>query len=289
MPVQFKEKTYESYFLAELARRTNVLFSPDQVDEATLGFDGAFFLPLPEWRMVFPYRRFSRWQRLTGISASEIDQIGRELNDRLPPFRLNLFVQYKRPEWMTRSNALEWASWLRPYFRYAIDSNQQNTLENIARVAGQRAAVVYAAAAFRKSKELFAYAEKGEVVLKSNIASVELLNGHGRFTYVEPGAKGIAHSEPEPIESTTVDAMLRSMEKNEPLQFTKHLKQTAGHIKEATRKEDELDRLMDASRRAIVGGDFGDLYPRARGSWLEAILSIAAFEQAFDVGVSAVG
>lgn len=161
-------------------------------------------------------------------------------------------------------------------------------LENIAGIAGQRAAVVYAAAAFRRSEELFAYAEKGEVVSKSNIASVELLSGRGG-TYMKPLANGIAHTEPEPIESATVDTVLRSMDKNEPLSFTKHFKQTASNIEEVARKEDELSELMDASRRAIVESDFGDLYPRAKGSWLEAILSIAAFEQAFDVSISAVG
>lgn len=151
MWVEFKEKPYETYFLAELARRTNILYSPDQTDEGVLGFDGAFFLALPEWREFFPFVRMSRWHRFGGIPAAAIDEFGQALNERLPPFNLNLFVQYKRPEWLGRSNASEWPSWDAPYFRYAIEEKQQRLLERIHQIAAGRAAVVYAAAAFRTS------------------------------------------------------------------------------------------------------------------------------------------
>ncbi|WP_106640619.1 hypothetical protein [Allosphingosinicella vermicomposti] len=289
MWAEFKEKTYETYFLAEVARLTNILYSPDQTDEGELGFDGSFLLLLPSWRMVFPYVRFRRWRHLTGISASEIDDFGAELNNHLPPFRLNLFAQYKRPEWMHRSNATEWASWTAPYFRYTIEAKQQGLLEKIAKAANGRAAVVYAAAAFRRNSELFRHAEAGTVVRNSNISSVEMLNGHDRFTYTGPGSYGIAHSEPENIESPSLGNILASMEGNEALPFTKHINLTAEFIESAMGDDREARDVWEASRRAILGGDFTEVYPSGRDNWIEAIISIAAFTQAFNVRVSAVG
>ena len=289
MWAEFKEKTCETYFLAEVARLTNILYSPDQTDEGSLGFDGSFFLPLPAWRMVFPYLRFRRWRRLVGISASEIDDFGKELNSHLPHFRLNLFVQYKRPEWMRRSNSAEWSSWSAPYFRYTIESKQQRLLENIVEAATGRAAVVYAAAAFRLNSELFKHAEAETVLPNSNISSVEMLTGHERFTYLGPGSYGIAHSEPEAIESPSLNTVLARMEENEGLPFTQHLKVTAQLIETALDDDREARDLFDASRRAMLGGAFSEAYPRGRGTWIEAIVSILAFTQAFDVRVAAVG
>lgn len=289
MWAEFKEKTYETYFLSELARQTNILYSPDQNDEGALGFDGSFLLPLPTWRMVFPYARFRRWRRLIGISASEIGDFGAELNSHLPPFRLNLFVQYKRPDWMHRSNATEWSSWNAPYFRYTIEAKQQSLLEKIVEAAADRAAVVYAAAAFRLNSDLFGHALAGTVIPNSNVCSVEMLNAHNRFTYTEPGSYGIAHSQPEAIESPSLNITLARMENNEGLPFTRHMKLTAQSIEGAMGDDREARDLWEASRRAILGGDFTEAYPRGRDTWVEAIISIAAFAQAFDVRVSAVG
>lgn len=289
MWAEFKEKTYETYFLAEIARLTNILYSPDQTDEGSLGFDGSFLLPLPARQMVFPYVRFRRWRRLTGISATEINDFGAELNSHLPPFRLNLFVQYKRPEWMHGATAAERSSWNAPYFRYTIDAKQQGLLEDIVEAAAGRAAVVYAAAAFRLNSELFGHAEAGTVVPSSNISSVEMLNGHGRFTYTGPGSYGIAHSEPEAIEGPSLDTILARMDGNEGLPFTKHMKLTAQSIESAMGDDRDALDLWTASRRAILGGEFTEAYPRGRDTWIEAIISIAAFAQAFNVRVSAVG
>lgn len=289
MWAEFKEKTYETYFLAELARLTNILYSPDQTDEGALGFDGSFLLPFPLGWIAFPYVRFRRRRHLSGISAAEIGDFGEELNSHLPPFRLNLFVQYKRPEWLHRSNAAEWSSWGEPYFRYTIEAKQQGLLEKIAQAGAGRAAVVYAAAAFRLNSELFAHAEVGTVVPNSNISSVEMLNGHERFTYKGPGSYGVAHSEPEAIEGPSLDTILARMNDNEGLPFTKHLKLTAKFIDDAIGDDREVRDLWEASRRAILGGDFAEVYPRGRDTWIEAIISIAAFAQAFDVRVSAVG
>lgn len=289
MWAEFKEKPFETYFLAEMARLTNVLFSPDQTDEGILGFDGAFFLPLPEYRAFSPYVRVRRWRHFLGMSASEIDEFGHALDARLPPFNLNLFVQYKRPEWLQRSNATEWPSWSMSYFRFTIDAKQQGLLEKILSAAAGRAAVVYAAPAFWESSELFSLARSGGIIDRSNIASAGMLTGHQRFTYTAPGSFGIAHSEPENIEGPSLETVLRSGADNERLPFTKHVKATAGLIERGLEEGSGDYQVWQSARKAILGGEFGDAYPRARGSWIDAVVSMAAFAQAFDIRVAAIG
>ncbi|MFD2250849.1 hypothetical protein FHS82_001395 [Pseudochelatococcus lubricantis] len=44
METEFKEKTYEKYFPHEVARLTNIMFSPNPCDEALLGVDDALWL-----------------------------------------------------------------------------------------------------------------------------------------------------------------------------------------------------------------------------------------------------
>lgn len=289
MKALFKEKTYESYFLAELARKTNVLYSPDQVDEALLGFDGAFFLRHSDRRGPFPYIRLRRRGRLIGMSASEIDGIGETLDSSLPTFRLNLFVQYKRPEWLSRNNASEWSTWCQPYYRYKIEGEQQKRLEAIITAAGDRAAVVYAAAAFHESSDLFRYSETGKIIENSNIVSAAFLTDHSKFTYIRPGSCGVAHSDPEPVEGPAFASLLEGMAKNEGQSFTKQLQETTRTIEMALRRDETAYALWEASKRAIIGGGIDELSPAVRETWLDAAISVSAFTQAFDTDVIAVG
>ena len=289
MWVKFKEKTYETYFQSEISRLTNVSFAPDQTDEGLLGFDGAFFIPFIEMAGLFPYVRAARWRHFIGMSASEIDSFGAELNDRLPPFNLNLFVQYKRPEHMARSNAAEWSSWGAAYYRYSTDDRQQHLLEKIAAAAHGRAAVVYASPAFWSNADLFSHAGGGTIVANSNIADVAHLTGHHRFSYREAGHHGIGHSEPEPIESEPFDAIIRRGVEQDALPFTRQIKALDALIREALDGDRSSQRLWQAARQAITGGDVADAYPRARGSWLDAIQTVIAFGQAFDVRITALG
>ena len=172
MLAQFKEKTYEKYFGFELARLTNVTFSPDQCDEAFLGFDDAFFLSWQLLKPRLPHMRRQRWARLHGLPLSTFDIIGDEMSRRLPPFKFNLFVQYKRPEYLSRSSALEWPCWRNPYFRYETTPHQHELLAKIEHQSRGRAATVYAAPAFWRSDDLWSHVKAQSVVAQSNIASV---------------------------------------------------------------------------------------------------------------------
>ena len=286
MRAEFREKTYEAYFLAELARRTSILYAPDQLDEAFLGFDGAFFLPVAELRPWLPYTRRRRWELLAGFPVSAIDHFADELNDRLPPFRFNLFVQYKRPHYMMRASAAEWPSWSRPYYRYDTTPHQQELLERVALSAGRRAATVYAAPAFWTSKSLFEFAKTNSIDASSNIVSVGLLNGHGRFSFSDSGNFGIAHSEPVNIESPAFERILAEGLESEGLPFTRHVKTLSEQIRAVLSERKPDYELWVSARAAILGSP--EILP-SRSAFLEALIMLEAFSQAFGVNIYPMG
>jgi hypothetical protein len=152
MKVPFKEKTYEKYLFAELARKTNQCFSPDPCDEAFLGFDDSFDLPLLLLFLMAPHvRERRRHRRSFGVLLSTLAHLPNKVKDNLPEFRLNLFLQYKRPEHMKRSDAAEWSHWGDRYYRYTIEPDQQAALELLDNHAMGRACVLYASAAFHRT------------------------------------------------------------------------------------------------------------------------------------------
>jgi len=125
MDIEFKEKTFETYFGYEVARQTNITYSPDQCDEEFLGFDAAFLVPGPFLFGLTPYRRRSRLRRLqNGISLQNLEQIAQEIASRMPRFKFNLFVQYKRPVYLLTRGAAQWQHWEQKYYRYDITAHQ---------------------------------------------------------------------------------------------------------------------------------------------------------------------
>lgn len=285
---EFKEKTYETAFVGELRLLTNAVYAPDQCDESFLGFDAAALVPWEFLPPFAPYVRFRRWRHHVGISASEINNFGRELNNRLPPFKLNLFLQFKRPEYLVRRNAAEWSFWQRSYFRYAIGKRQQQLLERILTVGGNRTAVAYAVPAFFKSEDLFENQINKSIIKNSNVLSAGLLNGHSKCTFSEPGNFGIGHSEPKEIESPTLQQLISEGESLDGLPFTQHMKTTENDIKLALEDDKEGRDRLDLARRAILGGDITDIYPRAMGTWFDAILTVVAFGSASGLRVCAI-
>ena len=154
---QFKERTYEKFFGHQLARVTNVSYSPDLHDEFHLGFDEAFFVPILSrflWyrKLFIPQLWYGR-----GLLLSEVDSFVKEVGNDLPRFRYNFFVQYKRPEYVSHHRGKEWKYWECSYYRYRITQHQQEALARVHAAASGRAAVVYASPAFLTWEKLFEY------------------------------------------------------------------------------------------------------------------------------------
>jgi hypothetical protein len=188
---EFAEKEYEGFLYRQLERDNPYLWSPDQVLESYLGFDRAAFLdkrylfhlhryqgPLPG---VFPNR--FKWQRFP-----------KRLHNRLPRFRVNCFIQAKRPEFGSRRTKKLAALGSRtPYFKMTLVSDQQRTLEASAEKLQGRALFVYAAAAFWESQDLFRHGTQSSLVAHSTFPEVMNLKGHSAWYYNRPGAYGVVN------------------------------------------------------------------------------------------------
>jgi len=286
MLAEFKEKTYEKYFGHELSRQTNITFSPDQCDEAFLGFDDAFLLPWIHLRGRLPHMRRSRWARLGGIPFSELDHIADDISRRLPPFKFNLFVQYKRPEYLSRSSAAEWTCWNDCYFRYDTTPHQHILLAHLQQQSHGRAATVYAAPAFWKAQELFSYAESQKIIAQSNIANVGRLNGHNRFSYLAAGFRGKGHSEPIDIDSPILSETLEVGLSQDGRAFNSHIKLAAQQIEQTVADDGVAIALLSQARLAISADE---LRRPAADSFSYALATVQAFSDAFDVSFYAMG
>ena len=289
MRAEFEEKIYEIYFAIELDKHTKDVYPSGQCLEFALGFDAAFFVGMwHRWR--YPHF-FEVWwpSRHRGITLSEeiaeIDETARGLSNVLPPFRLNLFLQYKRPELLSRKNSKEWNCWRQSYFRYGITSHQQRALERVLRASGGRAAVVYVAPAFIEIKELFRNAQSGNLIASSNIVSVNRLTRHSRYTYVSAGSDGVGHSDAEDIGGEDFDQMIAAAGDQDALGFYDHVIQVAGFVEADVDAESEEGDMLEAARRAVFA-TWGTTESEVEaGTFLYAIGTIRGFLEAFNAGL----
>ena len=237
MKADFEEKQYEQHLNNELLDGSNLLFPPGQVLEHTLGFDAAIFTRAPQfWRYFFHicHGNVPRGLKLTKeLWQDVIDSI-----DHLPPFKFNVFIQHKRPEYMRNKSAREWHSWNSPYYRYDTVPHQQDALCRLEERIGDKGVVVYACPAFHSSTEFWDKVKTRSVVRSSNFCQPTLLKGHQRFTFQKPGAEGVAHSDPEPIQSYDVLERMEELRGREPegnnLVFLKSLGQVIDGVAEAS-------------------------------------------------------
>lgn len=278
MDIEFKEKTFEKHFGHELARLTNFTFSPDQCDESLLGFDEAFFMPEEWFFRIGPYVRRRRRSRLTGIEIDEFNKLGKEIARHMPDFRLNLFIQFKRPTYLTSRGAKEWSDWRQSYYRYETTPHQQEALERIDAQSYGRAATIYASPAFWQADDLWKHVRSNAVVDHSNMTNVAKLKDHEHYSYIEPGYFGKGHSETVDIESDPLQQIIGTgFERNGPLPLNQHLKKTAAAIMEATSSSDLVTPVFQRVQTAM---GFENLNPN---SLYDAIAIIGIFSEAFDV------
>ena len=249
-PAEFEEKEYEIPLYHELAADPNI-WSPGQVFEHQIGIDGAVYLA-ELW--LFSQHNFRSVP--PGVSLSRYNWPGNwfpnRKKDRLPSYRLNLFMQVKRPEWSSRAGRVmkgfgkKGANW-----RFAIDQGQQQSLEVLANRLKERALVVYAAPVFHTHRDLFRHIRTSGLAGHSSFPSVYRLSGHQAWYYKCPGASGWANVAPEEIEEPSlksrIDALTKNIKKSEPEAWAENLKTLSTDIIEALANE----ALPETSRRAM--------------------------------------
>jgi len=224
---EFEEKQYEQHLNIELLQGSDLIFPPGQHLENVLGFDAALFTRNKDfWRHFldgYPwYRRFFR-SYLNGMyfpkSAYELEDA---FNNDFPQFKFNAFIQHKRPERMIKDTAAEWDSWNQDYYRYKVSEHQQLTLETLEANVGNQGVVTYASPAFHTKQEFWDVHKSQSFIQNSNFCQPSKLTGHRAYTYISPGTNGIAHSEPEKVESKHLISELERLSQSETKQDLKN-------------------------------------------------------------------
>jgi len=243
MLAEFEEKQYEHYMNFELLCKHNILnlFPPGQHLEHYLGFDVAlyscnhkfwkYFKDLWRWYNYYYYRIFNKFPYIKPEDVRFFEELlGKYLN-YIPKIKFNLFIQYKRPEYLTSNRSKEWIYWKKPYYRYHIINHQQQLLKNLAlNIDRHSALVIYASPAFHTQKQLWENVQRKTIIDNSNYCKVTDLSGHMKYTYINGGKYGIALSEPEKIEN---------------LNFEKSI----GNFKEESRYENNIYTVINLANQ----------------------------------------
>lgn len=199
MMVDYEEKTYEMHFNLELSGYGKV-FPIGQVLEGILGFDMGIYVP----PCKFDYFKGRLYLKCYNEKKGEsILRIFKEIggNKRIPDFKINIVLQYKRPEYMTRNDAKEWKYWKEPYYRYDIYPRQQEILYKISKEFKKEVLVLYVAPAIPNWETLMDYANKSQVMDNSNFIEAEKFSAHSRATYIDGESVACLHSEIEKVNS----------------------------------------------------------------------------------------
>jgi hypothetical protein len=151
-------------------------------------------------------------------------------------------------------------------------------LERLDAASHGRASTVYASPAFWSASDLWRSVEAEQILDNSNIASAGRLTGHGCYTYVEPGHRGIGHSEPEAIESPPIrETVSIGVERNAPVEAKEHIIKTAAVVREAAGGDDETAKLLEQAEGPYAG------YESRSSRLIQALTTLVAFSDAFGI------
>jgi len=209
---EFEERAYEAPLYNQLERGQRDIFTPGQVLENQLGFDRGILLAQASLWETLGYK-----DPLRGAALAYYDwPYGwgpPRPRAQLPRFKLNLFLQAKRPVFYKKTPRV--LKGLRgigaPLWAFHVTHHQQRLLEVLARTTRGRAHVAYASAAFHTNSALFMHTRHRTVVNNSTFPSAEALAGHEAWYYERPGASGAANPDPELIEDLPLLTRVRAM------------------------------------------------------------------------------
>ena len=197
MTAEFEEKEYEIPLNTQLLLGNRNIWTPGQVFEGNFGIDAALEVTRGDFWQIVEFPHIPSGVILNKINFRHVwKRLGRDRP--LPTFKLNLFLQVKRPDGMqNRPAALRSQGLQSPYWRFEIKTHQQDLLSRLKRKLRSRAFVAYGCAAFHRYADLFVHTENRTLVENSTFISVEKLDGHHKRIYDQPGSVGFAMSKPE--------------------------------------------------------------------------------------------
>jgi hypothetical protein len=214
-PAEFEEREFEAPLYNQLERGHDLVWSPGQVLEARVGFDHAMWLGVNAlWDM------HGHSNPLGGINLASLRWpfgLGPPGPDVVPDFGLNLFIQAKRSHWsQRRPKVAKQLGRAGTTWSFAIQGEQQATLELLSSSTSGQALVVYAAPAFHTKRDLWLHTQNGSIVPESSFPSAARLAGHERWYYAGGGAAGVANPDPEPVEEPRLFDQIRTLQSRDP-------------------------------------------------------------------------
>lgn len=218
----FEEPEYRGPLFNQIEWGNHLVWEPGQVFENHIGIDRASFctnhyiwnlhgFPTHPIGVILNNYRFPYiWNQ-------------RKKNKSLPNFALNLFIQAKRPYYLStgtkilKKNNIPYSCW-----KFEITVHQQIALEKLSQKLSTKALVTYASPAFHKQKDLYTHTADKSIVENSTFPEVIRLSGHLNWYYDRPGAAGVANPNYEYIETPDLNTRIIDLvEKKEEL---KHIK-----------------------------------------------------------------
>jgi hypothetical protein len=127
---EFEESEYRGPLFNQL-EASNILWEPGQVFERHIGIDRAIWCTR---EALFELHRFAANPPGVVLSRYRWDYIWsrRRRKKKLPTFRLNLFIQAKRPKYgRFAPKALKAEGLNSPFWRFSLTQHQQEALEKL--------------------------------------------------------------------------------------------------------------------------------------------------------------
>jgi hypothetical protein len=193
LPADFEESEYRGPLYNQLERGNHLVWEPGQVFEKHIGIDRAAYVTDPYfWNLHTPASPMS------GVVLLDYDWNyiweTRLKNKILPDFKLNLFLQAKRPHSGTRPRGkVKKAGINGDYWKFEITPHQQVALERMAVNLTGKAIVCYAAPAFHTQAALYEHTKNQSIVPFSSFPPISALTGHGAWYYDGGGLYGVAN------------------------------------------------------------------------------------------------
>jgi len=296
----FEEDAFQQLVDGAIGRLTRIVTTPGRVTENVLGYDAAFFLPVDHFAAalgphIAPHALSSPTGNPLSVGITVDPAVWGSLTTinpaKIPPFRLNLFVQYKSPELLRGHNAAQWPSWLSPYYRFSMTPHQLAIMNKIDQF-GPSALGCYCAPDFVDAQTLWKVTEAGNILDRAHFVRAQKLVSHGCYTYRTAKGTGVGFSEPEQIEPEDFSKMLlRAIADGRDMSLEEAILTASETILEVTdgraARRGRLGTML--SNRLPGGRDGSSTEDPQRRRMREALRVIRAFEIAYRSRVLIVG
>lgn len=214
-PADFEESEYRGPLYNQLERGNHLVWEPGQVFEKHIGIDRAAYVTDPYF-----WGLHGLAAPMSGVVLVDYDWHyiwkKRLKNKILPDFKLNLFLQAKRPHAGTRPRGkVKKAGIVGDYWKFEITPHQQVALEQMEKTLNGKSIVCYAAPAFHTQAALYEHTKNQSIVPSSSFPPASALTRHGAWYYDNGGLSGVANPdfvrmEFEPLQTRIVSLMERT-------------------------------------------------------------------------------